>query len=536
MDSASKMIMLETLDVDAVVDLLRRWDLLEFVEFARERHIDGQKLADVTEGLVKLWRPKVNAKKLIQFVEDVKLNPGKYFDEGKTGQVPIECQYQTVRKIKSEASTANTSVEELLKKLVPAKSFLYRHHTKVEKTVPSYLPMDGGIKQRKFFRLSFQEYPYLNVFSKYSKHESQEDRGYYSVKTNSRYLLHNVYKRQESRTKYKSLPVADDVIEKLPEDHFYEDLCYNEVNANEVAKTVDLNQISNGKPCLVKLQELFQSFKLPFFKKTSEAESTEVKVKVDNVKDLNKDIETNLYENELAGNMYDSVHVCDQGDIKDKTKRINIPVEEYLEPVQLSKDYCDITLRQKEESLMGYIMSLFEKRFGIRRETSDSNLSEESEADGNTGDDRYKDNSAKSNETDDRKSNKMADRPLPVPVENESYYMNLDRAEAENLLKGQPDGTFILRPSSQSNHAYTLSVSCANQVHNVGVRRRPDGRLALGFPRRGERSFQSIPTLLRHHKRRRLLLVAAGGVVGATTLNESADYYQAPRNIPVVHV
>lgn len=43
----------------------------------------------------------------------------------------------------------------------------------------------------------------------------------------------------------------------------------------------------------------------------------------------------------------------------------------------------------------------------------------------------------------------MADRPLPVPVENEPYYMNVDRAEAINLLKGQPDGTFILRPSSQ---------------------------------------------------------------------------------------
>lgn len=43
----------------------------------------------------------------------------------------------------------------------------------------------------------------------------------------------------------------------------------------------------------------------------------------------------------------------------------------------------------------------------------------------------------------------MAARPLPVPVENEPYYFNIDRSEAENLLMGQPDGTFILRPSSQ---------------------------------------------------------------------------------------
>lgn len=46
--------------------------------------------------------------------------------------------------------------------------------------------------------------------------------------------------------------------------------------------------------------------------------------------------------------------------------------------------------------------------------------------------------------TEKRKTN-MADRPLPVPVENEPYYMEIERSEAENLLMGQPDGTFGLR-------------------------------------------------------------------------------------------
>ncbi|CAF4958615.1 unnamed protein product [Pieris macdunnoughi] len=132
----------------------------------------------------------------------------------------------------------------------------------------------------------------------------------------------------------------------------------------------------------------------------------------------------------------------------------------------------------------------------------------------------------------ERKPN-MAARPLPVPVENEPFYMNIDRQEAENLLLGQPDGTFILRPSSQPNHAYTLSVSCANAVHNVGVRRRSDGRLALGFARRGERSFATVASLLQHHKKRRLLLVAGGDMIGATTLTETPQYYQTPKNIPI---
>ncbi|CAG4970622.1 unnamed protein product [Colias eurytheme] len=155
-------------------------------------------------------------------------------------------------------------------------------------------------------------------------------------------------------------------------------------------------------------------------------------------------------------------------------------------------------------------------------ETSDIAQSDESEVEPSCDDSKW-----------ERKPN-MAARPLPVPVENEPFYMNIDRQEAENLLLGQPDGTFILRPSSQPNHAYTLSVACTNAVHNVGVRRRPDGRLALGFARRGERSFATVTSLLQHHKKRRLLLVASGDLIGATTLNESPQYYATPKNIPIV--
>lgn len=85
----------------------------------------------------------------------------------------------------------------------------------------------------------------------------------------------------------------------------------------------------------------------------------------------------------------------------------------------------------------------------------------------------------------------------------------------------------------QANHAYTLSVSCSGLVHNIGVRRSADGRLALGFARRGQRSFTSVTSLLRHHRRRRLLLVADGSVVGATTLNDTPQYYQTPSSMPV---
>ncbi|XP_059062981.1 uncharacterized protein LOC131855699 [Achroia grisella] len=532
---------IEDLNVDRVVRILESVDLAEFAEFVIERDINGKKLLDVTEGIIKLWRPSVNAKRIVLFIEEFKLNPDKFIKsldtdldvitETESKSISVECQYQTVpaRRLREDmASTTLTNVEELLKRLVPAKSFLYRNQPrKIEKSVPSYMPMDGAPKKpRRFFRLSSYEYPQLDILSRTSKNESFDDRGYYSVKTNNRYFIQKTYKRQDSKTKYKSLSTAEELNEKLPEDHFYEDLCYSDMhNTENKIESTSFNQVATVKPCIVKIQELFQSFKLPFFRKNETiSDKSDVNDKPE------AEIETNVYENgDNVANMYDSVHVIRpviQGSNTERNQS-TLPVEDYLEPIQLNKDYCDVTVRERDDSLLGYIMSIFDNRFGFRRETNDAVQDEDSQ-------DKVDCTSTEIGRMRERPRTNMADRPLPVPVENEPYYMNVDRAEAENLLMGQPDGMFILRPSSQPSHAYTLSVSCSGAVHNVGVRRRPDGRLALGFPRRGERSFATVTSLLRHHRRRRLLLVAAGGVIGATTLNETPHYYQTPSNLPVL--
>ncbi|KAJ8709479.1 hypothetical protein PYW08_009483 [Mythimna loreyi] len=550
---------LEELDEEGVVTLLERWDLDEFLEFTREKKIDGRKLLDVTEGIVKLWRPKANAKKFMTFIEDMKLNPNKYLENNDnnatmekldakektttvdiqientiTDQNDIECQYQTVTHRRKEPNVPTTThsmstVEELIRRIVPAKSFLYRHQQKAERT-PSYLPMDAGTpKKKKLFRLSSYDYPFFDLRARFSRQESSNDRGYYAMKRNSRYYIARTYKKPESKPKYKSLSTPEELSERCPEDHFYEDLCYNEV-AKETEMPVE-PRVPVVKPCIVKIQELFQSFKVPFFKKHEMLEDKKVEA-------VESDKTSNIYENsDSVANMYDSVHVnrqsVDGSEVKDQQTKL--PVEEYLEPVQLNKDYCDVNYRrEKDESLLGYILSIFENRFGIRRETNDDLPSEDSEADSRKVASTPSDEGARK-WPEGRKSGctNMADRPLPVPVENEPYYMNVDRGEAQNLLRGQPDGTFILRPSSQPDHAYTLSVACSDAVHNVGVRRRPDGRLALGFPRRGEQSFASVTSLLRHHRKRRLLLVAGGDVIGATTLNETPHYYQSPSSIPI---
>lgn len=526
---------LEALDSGSVVKILERWDMREFVDFVKEKDLDGRKLLDVTEGIVKLWCPKINANKFIIFIGDLKLQPEKYIneinssyntDEPNPEMTSIECQYQVVTRKKSKEESTSTNIEDLLKRIVPAKSFLYRNQQKKSER-PTYLPMNpvAPKKSRKLFRINSYDYPLFDIRSRFKQGNNSTEKGYYTMKRNSIFYINKTYKKPEERLKYTSLPATDELKEKYTDDHFYEDLCYNEVESKE-QNTVISKTLPNPtvvKPCIVKIQELFQSFKIPFFKRTEEA-VVDKRVEVKCEEDKN---DVHIYENnEGMANMYDSIHINTQSNEPDEKNRTKLPIEDYLEPVHINQDYVTVHYKQKDDSILGYIMSIFENRFGIRRETNDPFLSEDSESDSNKP-------TTSPERSEVRCGRSMQNRPLPVPVENETYYMNIDRNEAENLLRGQPDGMFVLRPSSQANHAYTLSVSCSGLVHNIGVRRLADGRLALGFARRGQRSFISVTSLLRHHRRRRLLLVADGSIVGATTLNDTPQYYQTPSSMPV---
>ncbi|CAG4970618.1 unnamed protein product [Colias eurytheme] len=340
----------EKLSVSDVVKILQSWDKNEFVDFVKEKNVDGRKLMEITEGMVKLWRPKANAKDFISFIDNMKKDPNKYLkcltDDIiiKETNLRSDSQYQTVsvRKISQQETNNFTSVEDILKRIVAPKSFLYRN--KRDKTT-SYVPMDGTKKTKKFFRLSSYDYPIFDLKSRFTKVENC-DRGYYSVKTDST----QKNKKLDSRSKYKSLPTPEEMNEKFSDDHLYEDLCYNEV---EPEKTRSSQTV---KPCMVKIQELFQSFKFPFFKKVDEVENIEKDKKIEN--------DCNIYENNDSMNdMYDSVHV--QKEVCPKNQS-TVAVEDYLVPVSVEKDYCDVCLKQREESLLGFIMNYLETRFGRR--------------------------------------------------------------------------------------------------------------------------------------------------------------------------
>lgn len=204
-----------------------------------------------------------------------------------------DSQYQTVsvRKISQQDGSFNR-VEDILKKIVAPKSFLYRNKNKTS----SYVPMDGAKKTKKFFRLSSYDYPIFDLKSRFSRVDNS-DRGYYAVKTKGLQRA----KKSDTRTKYKSLPTPE-INEKYTDDHLYEDLCYPDVETKK--------EVSPSKP-MSKIQELFHSFRFPFFKKLEETET----------KNEEKVEREHIYENnDSIGDMYDSIHVQKDESVKQQVR------------------------------------------------------------------------------------------------------------------------------------------------------------------------------------------------------------------------
>lgn len=84
----------------------------------------------------------------------------------------------------------------------------------------------------------------------------------------------------------------------------------------------------------------------------------------------------------------------------------------------------------------------------------------------------------------------------------------MDRAGARTLLERSGNGAFLVRPTRRGGSAtpYALTLRHAGREVNLIVRRRPDGRFALGSEKPGEVSFGSMEELVQHHQREPLAL------------------------------
>ncbi|XP_054933539.1 SH2 domain-containing adapter protein D isoform X1 [Dermacentor andersoni] len=117
-------------------------------------------------------------------------------------------------------------------------------------------------------------------------------------------------------------------------------------------------------------------------------------------------------------------------------------------------------------------------------------------------------------------------RPLPPvpPVQQQEdpggdppWLVHVERADAERLLSGARDGSFVVRPS-RGEAPFALSLRFGGRPFHLRVRRRADGRLALGSEKPRERSFDSLAQLVEHHCREPILLTSRGRPAGRTTL------------------
>lgn len=97
------------------------------------------------------------------------------------------------------------------------------------------------------------------------------------------------------------------------------------------------------------------------------------------------------------------------------------------------------------------------------------------------------------------------------------WLVHVERAEAERLLSGARDGSFVVRPS-RGEAPFALSLRFGGRPFHLRVRRRTDGRLALGSEKPRERSFDSLRQLVEHHCREPILLTSRGSPAGRTTL------------------
>lgn len=97
------------------------------------------------------------------------------------------------------------------------------------------------------------------------------------------------------------------------------------------------------------------------------------------------------------------------------------------------------------------------------------------------------------------------------------WLVRVERADAERLLSGARDGSFVVRPS-RGEAPFALSLRFGGRPFHLRVRRRTDGRLALGSEKPCERSFDSLGQLVEHHCREPILLTSRGCPAGRTTL------------------
>ncbi|KAF0314213.1 DnaJ subfamily A member 2 [Amphibalanus amphitrite] len=120
----------------------------------------------------------------------------------------------------------------------------------------------------------------------------------------------------------------------------------------------------------------------------------------------------------------------------------------------------------------------------------------------------------------DRSPNRHSAESEPDRADQRPWYRDVHRGRAERLLHGRTDGCFLVRPTTKPGCVATLSVALAGGCRHLPVRRRADGRLALGQAKEDEASFDSLDGMVEFHRDQPLVVLG----VASTRLTRTDLY------------
>ncbi|XP_061177831.1 basic salivary proline-rich protein 2-like isoform X2 [Saccostrea echinata] len=136
------------------------------------------------------------------------------------------------------------------------------------------------------------------------------------------------------------------------------------------------------------------------------------------------------------------------------------------------------------------------------------------------------DHNSSENEDDDIYDDAISNRD---PLLGEPWYFKTlkDRKTGDKLLKKVgKDGTFLIRESTKQGNfqPYTMMVLFQNNVYNLKIRVRADGKMALGEEKPDEMSFMDVQKLVKYHRETEVILV------GHTGQHKTLLKYSPPQN------
>lgn len=94
--------------------------------------------------------------------------------------------------------------------------------------------------------------------------------------------------------------------------------------------------------------------------------------------------------------------------------------------------------------------------------------------------------------------------PKPLTLDDLPWFFGLaDRHESEGKLKNlKKEGAFLIRASNKANAIpYTLCIYHEHEIYNIMIRRKENGKLAVGSEKKGEPEFPGLLEMVEFHTR-----------------------------------